>query len=172
MRRPSSLSIHESKSVARCDTLLWIRDNKLVTHIKIDRLNMRSNRKHRAKHSHKMFIIYSIQSSALHKICKTRNIINWSNNSLLVCNLIDFKNNYYFREYNMQLSRLVFYLNRHIPANLSKSYVSGELCIFVPVYYFCPLSNYFYGVQHLFSWMLELFLQVYELFVCSWIICV
>ena len=32
------------------------------------------------------------------------------------------------------------------------------------VYYFCPLSNYFYGV-HLFKYMLELFLQVYELFV-------
>ena len=35
------------------------------------------------------------------------------------------------------------------------------------VYYFCPLSNYFYGVQHLFIYiyMPELFLQVYELFV-------
>ena len=40
------------------------------------------------------------------------------------------------------------------------------------VYYFCPLSNYFYGVQYLFIYMLELFLQltnylcVVELFVC------
>ena len=33
------------------------------------------------------------------------------------------------------------------------------------IYYFCPLSNYFYGVQHLFIYVLKLFLQVYELFV-------
>ena len=40
------------------------------------------------------------------------------------------------------------------------------------VYYFCPLSNYFSGVQHLFSCVLEFFwcpnfLCVAELFVCA-----
>ena len=46
MPRPSSSLIHarslESKSVARCDTLHRIRDNKLVTHIKIHRLTLTS----------------------------------------------------------------------------------------------------------------------------------
>ena len=50
-----------------------------------------------------MFIIYSVRFSILYKTCKTRNIFNCSNNSLLVCSLIEFKNNY-LREYNSQLS--------------------------------------------------------------------
>ena len=81
------------------------------------------------KHSHKVFIIYSVRSSMLYKNCKTRNIINSSNTSLLVCSLIEFKNNY-LRQYNSQLSRFVFYLSRHIPTNLSKLKISGKLHAF------------------------------------------
>ena len=36
----------------------------------------------------------------------------------------------YLREYNTQLSRFVFYLNRHIPTNLSKLSICGELHAF------------------------------------------
>ena len=50
-----------------------------------------------------MFIIYSVRFSILYKNCKSRNIFNCSNNSLLVCSLIEFKNNC-LREYNSQLS--------------------------------------------------------------------
>ena len=64
-----------------------------------------------------MFVIYSVRSSILYKNCKTRNIINCNNNNLLVCSLIEFKNNY-LQDYNSQLSRFLFYLNRHIPASL------------------------------------------------------
>ena len=78
------------------------------------------------KHSHEVFIIYSVRFSILYKNCKTRNIFNCSNNSLLVSSLIEFKNNY-LREYNSQLSRFVFYLNRHIAASLSESFISCEI---------------------------------------------
>ena len=51
-----------------------------------------------------MFIIYSVRfSTILYKNCKTRNIFNCSNNSLLVCSLIEFQNNY-LPENNSQLS--------------------------------------------------------------------
>ena len=46
----------------------------------------------------------------------------YSTTSTTVCwyaVLIEFKNNY-LREYNSQLSRFVFYLNRHIAASLSE----------------------------------------------------
>ena len=46
------------------------------------------------KHSHKVLIIYSVQFSILYKNCETRNIFSCSNNSLLVCSLIECKNNY------------------------------------------------------------------------------
>ena len=57
----------------------------------------------------------------LYKNFKTRNIFNCSNNSLLVCSFIEFKNNY-LREYNSQLSRFVVYLNRQIATSLRVIY--------------------------------------------------
>ena len=78
------------------------------------------------KHSRKVFIICSVRFSILYKNCKTRSIFNYSNNSLLVCSLIEFKNNC-LCEYNSQLSRFVFYLNRHIAASLSESFISCQI---------------------------------------------
>ena len=97
--------------MALCDTLrlCWLRTSKYI-------VLTRSNRNHRPKNSHKMLIICIIQSSALLKNCETWNVISWSNNSPLVWNLIEFQNNYYLRDCNNQLSHLVFYLNRNIPA--------------------------------------------------------
>ena len=62
----------------------------------------------------------------LYKNFKTWNIFNYSNNSLLVCSLIEFKNNY-LREYNSQLLRFVVYLNRHIAASLSDSFIFCQI---------------------------------------------
>ena len=76
--------------------------NKLITHIKIHREAIKSKTLER-KHFYNVFIIYSVRFSILYKNCKTRSIFNCSNNSLLVCSLIEFKNNY-LREYNSQLS--------------------------------------------------------------------
>ena len=83
-------------------------------------------RKFSRKHSHKVFIIYSVRFSTLYNNCKTRNIFNCSNNSLLVCSLIEFNNNYLW-EYNSQLLGFVFYLNRHIAASLRESFISCEI---------------------------------------------
>ena len=47
-------------------------------------------------------------------------------NTLVILVVTEFQNNY-LREYNTQLSRFVFYLNRPIPINLSKLSISGEL---------------------------------------------
>ena len=130
MPRPSSQSIHagslESKNVARCDTLLWIWDYKQAdcAHQNTSRSDQIENIGR--KHSHEVFIIYSVRFSILYKNCKTRNIFNYINNSLLVCSLIEFKNNY-LREYNSQLSRFVFYLNRPIAATFSESFISYEI---------------------------------------------
>ena len=48
---------------------------------------------------------------------------------MLVCSIIEFQN-IYLREYNTQLSPIIFYLNRHVRANLSNSSISGELHAF------------------------------------------
>ena len=74
-----------------------------------------------------MFIICSARFSRLYKNYKTRNIFNCSNNSLLVCSLIELKKNNYLQECNSQLSRFVFYLNRLIAASLSWSFISCEI---------------------------------------------
>ena len=130
MPRPSSSSIHawnlESKNVARCDTLLWIWDYKQADYAHQNTSRSDQIENIGKKHSHKVFIIYSVRFSMLYKNCKTRNIFNWSNNSLLVYSLIEFKNNYLW-QYNSQLSRFVFYLNRHIAASLSESFISCEI---------------------------------------------
>ena len=130
MPRPSSSSIHawslESKNVARCDTLLWIWDYKQADYAHQNTSRSDQIENIGRKHSHKVFIIYSVRFSILYKNCKTRNIFNCTNNSLLVCSLIELKNNYLW-EYNSQLSRFVFYLNRHIAASLSESFISCEI---------------------------------------------
>ena len=73
-----------------------------------------------------MFIIYSVRFSIPYKNFNTRNIFNCSNNILLVCSLIEFKNNY-LREYNSQLSRFVVYVNHHIAASLSESWFKRDV---------------------------------------------
>ena len=57
------------------------------------------------------------------------NIIKWSENSLLVCRLIEFHNNY-LRGYKKQLSPFVFYLNRCMPVSLCESFISCEIHAF------------------------------------------
>ena len=97
--------------------------NKLITHIKIHREAIKSKiLEGNILIKCSLFIAFdSLSIYMLYKNFKTRNISNHSNNSLLVCSLIEFKNNY-LREYNSQLSRFVVYLNRHIAASFSESF--------------------------------------------------